>query len=112
MIVKLKLCESSFQALVDLKLEEVMQTMKLWTHFLSVSELDAVQSLVEKGAETAAAAILILICVSETTDINNTFQIFSFAPTPTRPFYISSVESTTARTNLDTCYSAGTIIIL
>ena len=112
MIVKLKLCESSFQALVDLKLEEVMQTMKLWTHFLSVSELDAVQSLVEKGAETAAAAILILICVSETTDINNTFQIFSFAPTPTRPFYISSVESTTARTNLDTCYSAGTFIIL
>ena len=73
MIVKLKLCESSFQALVDLKLEEVMQTMKLWTHFLSVSELDAVQSLVEKGAETAAAAILILICVSETTDIIDAF---------------------------------------
>ena len=63
--------------------------MEHLTHFLSVSELDAVQSLVEKGAETAAAIlILTLICVSETTDIIDTFYIFIFAQTPTRPFYI------------------------
>ena len=74
MFVKLKTSRKIvWSSIVDIEFRSVLQTMELWTHFLSVSELDAVQSLVEKGAETAAAAILILIWVSETTDIIDTF---------------------------------------